>query len=76
MLLAPMESLKGRFETIGADGGETSNSVQSAQKQIALAKLKPFEEVERIRGESLRRAIPWSEAEDFGWNWELRRRPL
>jgi hypothetical protein len=26
MLPAPMESLKGPFETIGADGGETSNS--------------------------------------------------
>jgi hypothetical protein len=49
--------------------------MQSAQKQTALAELKPFEEVERIRGESLWRAIPWSEAEDFAWNWELRRRP-
>jgi hypothetical protein len=58
MLPAPVESLRDRFETIGADGGEMSNSVQSAQRQTALAKLKPFEEVERIRGESLQHLIP------------------
>ena len=36
MLPAPMESWRDRFETIGACGGETSNSMQFAQRQTAL----------------------------------------
>ncbi len=65
MLPAPMESSRHQSETIGADGGETSKFVQSAQRQTALAKLKPSEEVECIGVESLRRRISWSEEEGF-----------
>jgi hypothetical protein len=46
MLPAPRESSRQQSETTGADGGETSKFVQSAQRQTALAKLKPSEEVE------------------------------
>jgi hypothetical protein len=46
MLPAPVESSRDQSETIAADGGETSKFVQSAQRQTALAKLKPSEEVE------------------------------
>ena len=45
-----MESLRHRFETIAADGGETSNSMQSAQRQTALAEPWPSEEVGRVEG--------------------------
>jgi hypothetical protein len=46
MLPALMESSRHQSETTGADGGETSKFVQSGQRQTALAKLKPYEEVE------------------------------
>jgi hypothetical protein len=49
MLPAPMESWRDHFETIGAGGGETSNSMQSAQRQTALVERWPFEEVEQVR---------------------------
>jgi hypothetical protein len=59
MLPAPMESSRGRFETIEADGGETSKFALSAQRQTALAELRPFEEVEWVRNLSLCCSMPW-----------------
>ena len=57
MLPRPMAALWHRFETVGGDGVEMSNSVQSAQRQSALAGPRPFEEVERFRSVRFLRSI-------------------
>jgi hypothetical protein len=71
MLPAPMASSQDRFETVGGDSGETSNFVQSAQRQIALADSKPSEEIEWVWGESFRRSIPRREKKDSALIWSL-----
>lgn len=59
MLPAPMESLRDRFETIGADGGGTSMFVQSVRRQTAPVKLLASEEVGWVRSLSLWCSMPW-----------------
>ena len=57
MQLTPGEFSRGRFETGGADGGETCSSVQSARRQTGLVDSKPYEQVEEVWIDSSRYSI-------------------